>query len=190
MADFSIISDVSNQIIKFLRESICPELIQSPEALMLTAPTDKKSDYQMGVYLYDIQELREYQSRDMVNVRAGSAQYPPKPLTLFYAAYINSKAQMMSSSDNEQRILGRTIQSLMDKAVIDDITGENGEAASITLLPLSFEEKTKIWSTLNEPYQLAVYFSVSPVLLSSRRTKTFRRVVAADFDVSMKKEDN
>ena len=186
MADFSIISDVSNQILKFLRESICPELIQSPEALILTSPTDKKSDYQMGIYLYDIQELREYQSREMINVRSGSAQYPPKPLTLFYAAYINSKAQMMSSSDNEQRILGRTIQALMDKGTLEDVTGENGEPASITLLQMSFEEKSKIWSTLNEPYQLAIYFSVSPALLSSRRVRTFQRVVSADFNVQTK----
>lgn len=186
MADFSIISDVSNQILKFLRDSICPELIQSPEALILTSPTDKKSDYQMGLYLYDIQELREYQSHSMVNVRNSSAQYPPKPLTLYYAAYINGKAQMMSSSDNEQRILGRTIQALMDKGTLDDVTGDNGEPASITLLPMSFEEKSKIWSTLNEPYQLAIYFSVAPVLLSSKRVRNFQRVVSVDVDIQRK----
>ena len=31
MADFSIISDVSNEVLKLLRENICPELIQSPD---------------------------------------------------------------------------------------------------------------------------------------------------------------
>ena len=29
MADFSIISDVSNEVLKLLRENICPELIQT-----------------------------------------------------------------------------------------------------------------------------------------------------------------
>ena len=33
MADFSIISDVSNEVLKLLRENICPELIQSPESI-------------------------------------------------------------------------------------------------------------------------------------------------------------
>ena len=65
MADFSIISDVSNEVLKLLRENICPELIQSPESIALAAPTDKNADFQLGLYLYDIQELREYQQQDM-----------------------------------------------------------------------------------------------------------------------------
>ena len=65
MADFSITSDVSNEVLKLLRENICPELIQSPESIALAAPTDKNADFQLGLYLYDIQELREYQQQDM-----------------------------------------------------------------------------------------------------------------------------
>ena len=71
----------------------------------------------------------------------------------------------------------------MDHAILYDMEGEEEASASITILPLSFEEKTKIWSVLNVPYQLGIYFSVSPVLLSSRRVRSFKRVVAAEFDV-------
>lgn len=57
----------------------------------------------------------------------------------------------------------------MDHAILYE-TAENDEtSASITLLPMSYEEKTKIWSVLSIPYQLGIYFSVAPVLLSSRR---------------------
>ena len=48
MADFSIISDVSNEVLKLLRENICPELIQSQESITLAAPTDKNADFQMN----------------------------------------------------------------------------------------------------------------------------------------------
>ena len=41
MADFSIISDVSNEVLKLLRENICPELIQSPESIALQHPLTK-----------------------------------------------------------------------------------------------------------------------------------------------------
>lgn len=186
MADFSIISDVSNEVLKVLRENICPELIQSPESIALASPTDKNADFQLGLYLYDIQELREYQQMDMVRMRGNQAQYPPKPLTLFFALYINSKSQLMSNAENEQRILGRAIQVLMDNAILFQAEEEEESRGSITLLPLSFEEKTKVWSVLSMPYQLAVYFSVSPVLLSSRRIRTFKRVVAADFEAFQK----
>lgn len=84
MADFSIISDVSNEVLKLLRENICPELIQSQESITLAAPTDKNADFQLGLYLYDIQELREYQQLDLVRMKGNQAQYPPKPLNLFF----------------------------------------------------------------------------------------------------------
>lgn len=186
MADFSIISDVSNEVLKVLRENICPELIQSPESIALAVPTDKNADFQLGLYLYDIQELREYQQMDVIRMRGSQAQYPPKPLNLFFALYINSKSQLMSNAENEQRIIGRAIQVLMDHAILFQGDEEEDSRGSITLLPLSFEEKTKIWSVLSVPYQLAVYFSVSPVLLSSRRVRTFKRVIAAEYDTFQK----
>ena len=93
---------------------------------------------------------------------------------------------MLSNVENEQRILGRAMQVLMDHAILYE-TAENDEtSASITLLPMSYEEKTKIWSVLSIPYQLGIYFSVAPVLLSSRRIRSFKRVVAAEFDVSQR----
>ena len=82
MADFSIISDVSNEVLRVLREQICPELIQSPESISLAVPTDKNADFQLGLYLYDVQELREYRQMDQIRLRGNQAQYPPKPLTL------------------------------------------------------------------------------------------------------------
>ncbi len=183
MADFSVISDVSNEVLKVLREHICPELIQSPESIAMAMPTDKNADFQLGLYLYDIQELREYRQVDQIRLRGNQAQYPPKPLTLYYALYINTKSQLTASAENEQRILGRVLQVLMDHTILYDAAGDEETSASITILPLSFEEKTKIWSVLSVPYQLAIYFSVSPVLLSSRRIRSFRRVAVADFDV-------
>lgn len=184
MADFSIISDLSNEILNLLRNYMCPELIQSPEAIKLVSPSDKNADFQLGVYLYDIQELREYKQMDMIRMGNNTAQYPPKPLNLFFVIYINSKSQMVSDAENEQRILGRAIQILMDHAVLEEFASQNeDEAPAVTLLTLSFEEKTKLWSVLNLPYQVGIYFSVSPALLSSRRTKTFTRVVETNFDI-------
>lgn len=92
----------------------------------------------------------------------------------------------MSNVENDSRILGRAIQVLMVMQILYDTGEDEDTSASITLLPLSYEEKTKIWSVLSIPYQLGIYFSVSPVLLSSRRIRSFRRVVAAEFDVSQR----
>lgn len=186
MSDFSVISDISNQILKLLRDNICPELIQSPESIKLVSPSDKNSDFQLGLYLYDIQELREYKQVDFIRMNGNRAKYPAKPLNLFFALYINSKSQMMSDAENEQRILGRVMQVLMDNAILDGTVNEEleEEGVNITFLTMSFEDKTKLWSVLSMPYQLAVYFSVSPVILSSRRVYSFSRVLQAEYGVS------
>ena len=73
------------------------------------------------------------------------------------------------------------MQILSDYPVVDvnraPLSAEDAEeSASVTFLNLSFEDKTKIWSALNIPYQVGVYFTVSPVLLSSRRSEPFVRV--------------
>lgn len=187
MGDFSIISDVSNEILKLLRENMCPELIQSPESIKLVSPSDKNADFQLGLYLYDIQELREYKQTDLIRMGNNKAHFPPKPLNLFYVVYINTKSQMVSDSENEQRILGRVYQVLMDNAILSEIQEQNeDETAAITFLTLSFEDKSKLWSVLNLPYQVGVYFSVSPAMLSSKRVKTFTRVLETNFDTFQK----
>lgn len=189
MADFSIISDVSNRILKLLRDELCPELLPSAESIVLISPSDKNADFQLGLYLYDIQELREYKQLDLIRTGRDAAKYPPKPLNLFYAVFINSKAQITSDSENEQRILGRALQTLTDNGILYDNSGEwEEESAGITMLPLSFEDKTKLWSALSLPYQLALYFSVSPVLLPSRRVSRFTRVRSGEFRANQRED--
>lgn len=185
MSDFSVISAVSNEILKLLRDKICPELIQSPESIKLVSPSEKNADFQLGLYLYDIQELREYQQTNKIRLSGQQARYPSKPLNLFYMLYINGKSQMMSDAENEQRIIGRILQVLMDNAVLQgpESEGEDEGELSITLLNPSFEDKAKLWAALNVPYQLAVYLSTATVRLSSERLYSFTRVLETDYSV-------
>ena len=190
MSDFSVIAQTGNAVLKLLRDHICPDLIQSPEAIKLVSPSEKNADFQLGLYLYDIQELREFRRTEKVRISADQARYPSKPLTLYFALYLNSKSQMMSDVENELRILGRAIQVLTDHSVLEGTGSEEEEErdASVTMLNLSFEDKTKLWSVLSVPFQLAVYFSVAPVVLSSERVYTFTRVTQTDYQISQQKK--
>lgn len=181
MADFSIVADVSTGLLKLLRTQMCPAPVSAPEAIRLAAPTDKNGDFQLGLYLYDLRELGEYRAGAMQRGADNIRRRPPRPLTLHYMLFLNSKAQITTGAEAEQRILGRALQVLTDYPALDvnqlhPYAREPEEAASITLLTLTFEEKTKIWAALSTPYQLGIYFSVSPLLLSSRREETFTRV--------------
>lgn len=181
MADFSIVADVSTGLLKLLRTQICPTPVSAPEAIRLAAPTDKNGDFQLGLYLYDLRELGEYRAGALQRGADNIRRRPPRPLTLHYMLFLNSKAQITTGAEAEQRILGRALQVLTDYPTLDinqlhPYAREPEEAAAITLLTLTFEEKTKIWAALSTPYQLGIYFSVSPLLLSSRREEAFTRV--------------
>ena len=60
MADFSVVADVSAALIKLLRTQMCPVPVSAPESIRLAAPGEKNSDFQLGLYLYDMRELSEY----------------------------------------------------------------------------------------------------------------------------------
>lgn len=181
MADFSIVADVSAALLKLLRAQMCPVPVSAPETIRLAAPTDKNGDFQLGLYLYDLREQGEYRAGAMQRGADNIRRRPPRPLALHYMLFLNSKAQIAAGAEAEQRILGRALQVLSDYPTIDvneahPYSQELEESASVTILSMTFEEKTKIWSALSTPYQLGVYFSVSPLLLSSRRQESFARV--------------
>lgn len=181
MADFSVVADVSAALVKLLRTQMCPVPVSAPESIRLAAPGEKNSDFQLGLYLYDMRELSEYRSGTVQRGADNIRRRPPKPLTLNYVLFLNSKAQIAAGAEAEQRILGRALQVLTDYPTVDvneahPFSGEIEEQAAVTLLPLSFEEKTKLWSALSQPYQLGIFFSVSPLMLSSRREESFTRV--------------
>lgn len=181
MADFSVVADVSAGLLRLLRAQMCPSPVSAPESIRLAAPTDKNGDFQLGLYLYDLRELGEYRAGALQRGADNIRRRPPRPLTLHYMLFLNSKAQMATGAEAEQRILGRALQVLSDYPAVDvnelhPYSPEPEEAAAISMLTLTFEEKTKIWAALSTPYQLGIYFSVSPLMLSSRREESFARV--------------
>lgn len=189
MADFSIIADVSNELIKTLRESLCPEPLQSPEAIQLASPADKNADFQLGLFLYDVQEFSEYRVSAPVRTSDNRKQMPPKPLQLYYMLFVNSKAQIAAGAESEQRVIGCAIQTLADRPFLTVAAGagEQGqENAALTFSTLTFDDKSKIWSALSSPYQVGVFFSVSPVNLSSKRSQRFTRVTSTQVEINQK----
>ena len=191
MAEYSIVADTSAALLRLLRESLCPEPVTSPESIALALPTDKNVDFTAGLALYDLRELSEYRNTTPVHGEDNLRTRPPRPLTLSYLLFVNNKAQIAAGAELEQRIFARAIQALGDAGSLS-LTGQNpylppGEdAALITLATLSFEDKTKIWAALQSPYQLGVYFTVAPVLLSSRIKLPVTRVTRAEFSAEIK----
>lgn len=187
MAGYSIIADISQYIGSLLRQHLCPMYIANEEMIKLISPVDKDADYQLGIFLYDIQsaDMGYMESRIVGQAYKTKA---PQSLKLKYMIYVNHKAQIAAKGEDEQRILGLVMQNLYDHAVIDiskihQFSETFDDTSALQVIHMPLEEKSKIWTGLGIPMQLSVYLEVSPVLLSSMQREEVQRVVTTKFAV-------
>lgn len=188
MAGFNIISDVSLYLKNILKAYLCPHFISSEEGIAIISPADKNADYQLGIYLYDIEGMGEYALPQASVTANGKKKYPPKSLKLRYMIYLNSKAQVVTKGEDAQKILGLVMQTLYDHGKVEiakmhNLASEIDDVASITLLNLTIDEKAKIWTALTLPMQIAIYVEISPILLESQREVDISRVLSTYFNV-------
>jgi hypothetical protein len=76
---------------------------------------------------------------------------------------------------DDQRILGRAIQTLYDGAIISGplLAGTSlidaDEAIAVTMIQQTIEDRTHVWRAYDKPYRLSVNYEVRVVKLESKR---------------------
>lgn len=191
MADYPIISDVSTYMVQLLRGKMCPEPIPSPNNISVCSPAEQDADYILGIYLYDIREEGEVSVPSMLGTGRTRLQRPPRPYSLYYMLFINGSSQMGLKAADVQKILGRAAQIVTDGNVVNPRqlqTWLENEEPPIIFTPakLSLEDKVRVWSAINKPYQVSLFYKASPVFVSSEIIVDSPRVTEAQFSVSMR----
>ncbi len=191
MANFSIIADVGNGLVKLLRSQMVPELIANPDGIGLCSPADR-GDMSLGLYLYEIRESEEVTGGGMRPAGESAQRYPSKFLSLYYMITAYSSSDIKFRASEEQRMIGKVMQTFMDSPVLDEeYLGEGGKGMTypvrLELLKLESEEKLKLWTFPEVPYKLSLFYRVYPVEMESTRLKRAARVVRAEFAAEEKK---
>ena len=194
MADYPIIADVSNYIVRTLRTKMCPEPIPSPNNIEVSSPADQDVDYILGLYLYDIKEAEGFSSPTYMPAGRVRLQKAPKPFDLYYMVFINGSSQMGLKALDIQKILGRVAQLINDNnAVMPDQLQKwldtNEPPISITQAKISLEEKVRVWQAINKPYQVSLFYKAGPVFLSSEVVIDTPRVTDATFGIHVQGSD-
>ena len=193
MADYPIISDVSSYMVQMLRVRMCPEPIPSPNNISVCSPAEQDADYILGIYLYDIREEGEVSLPSMIGTGRTRLRRPPRPYSLYYMLFINGSSQMGLKAADVQKIIGRAAQIVNDGNVVEprrlQSWLENDEPPIIfTPAKLSLEDKVRVWSAINKPYQVSLFYKASPVFLSSEIIVDSPRVTEAQFSVGIRGE--
>lgn len=194
MADYTIISDVTNHIVKRLRQKMCPEPIPGEHSIEASSPAEQEVDYILGVYLFDIKQEGEVSTPTMLRTGKTRLRKPPKPYSLYYMIFINGSSQMGLKSGDIQKILGKVAQVIADtESVLPTELQpwlDYGEPPIMFTSPrLTLEEKARIWQTINKPYQVSLFYKAAPVFISSEVVVDAVPVVEAEFNIRMEGEE-
>ena len=83
MADYHIISDVGEALIRLLREGMVPEIIPNTEGIGMCHPSDR-GDVSLGLFLYDIRRNPDIVSTNRVAVGNDKLKSPSLFLDLYF----------------------------------------------------------------------------------------------------------
>lgn len=190
MADYTIISDVSNYVVKTLREKMCPEPIPSPNNIEISSPADQDVDYIVGLYLYDIREEAGIAQGPMLQKGRVQLQQPPKPYGLYYMVFINGGSQMGLKAPDIQKIIGRVAQIVNDNSSVlpnqlQSWLDTQEPPIVLSQAKISLEEKVRVWQAINKPYQISLFYKAAPVFMSSEVVIDTPRVSEATFGINI-----
>lgn len=191
MADYPIIADVSNYIVRTLREKMCPEPIPSPNNIEVSTPAESDVDYILGLYLYDVREEGEVAVPAMVSSGRTRLRRPSRPYSLYYMLFLNGSSQMGLKGSDVQKIIGRAAQIINDSSSVSPLALQSwleDEEPPIIFSParMSLEDKVRVWSAINKPYQVSLFYKAAPVFLSSEIFADTPRVTDAEFRLNLR----
>ena len=188
MADYPIIADVSNYIVRMLRTKMCPEPIPSPNNIEISSPADQDVDYILGLYLYDIREEDSVAMPNFIPSGRVRLAKTPKPYSLYYMVFINGSSQMGLKAPDIQKILGKVAQIVNDNqsvlpSELQKWLDTQEPPITISQAKIGLEEKVRVWQAINKPYQVSLFYKAAPVFLSSEIVVDTPRVVDASFGI-------
>ncbi|MEF9972233.1 MAG: DUF4255 domain-containing protein [Oscillospiraceae bacterium] len=193
MADYPIVADVSSYMVQLLRSKMCPEPIPSPNNIEVSSPAEQDVDYILGLYLYDIREEGEVSVPSLIGSGKTRLRRPPRPYSLYYMLFINGSSQMGLKAGDVQKIIGRAAQVINDGNSVSPHklqTWLESPEPPIQFSPakISLEDKVRVWSAINKPYQVSLFYKACPVFLSSEIIVDSPRVTEAQFSVSIRED--
>ena len=170
VADFTAVLGVSRALQRTLTAALSAIDGDAPPEVRLDdlQPPPQGGGAVLTIFLYEITEDHTVRNRDpqrVLETAQGEQRYrltrSPMPLVLRYlvTAYAPDRA-------TEQLMIGRTMQALYERQVRRgaDLDPElDLPLLSITLAPLTLEERARVWWAIQQPFRLSLNYEVRVV---------------------------
>jgi Pvc16 N-terminal domain len=190
LAGSDVISDVSAVLKQLLTDAMStltdpPAPIAEIHDLNGVIPT---APPRLTMFLYDIREDPSMRNRPKVREPDGNGfqvRKPPMALCLHYLL-----TAWGGSRITEERMLGRVLQALYDQPILSGavLTGSLAgldEPIHITLVPLTLEEKARVWWSIQKPYRLSLNYEVRVANIESETVIEAQAVTSRTLDSAL-----
>lgn len=192
MPDFSVIADVSETLRVVLTDAFTVLGPQPPVAeIHDLAGTISTNPARLTIFLFEVAEDPSQRNRPLTQTAGPgnvTSTRPPMALLLRYLMTPWSGDRV-----TDHRILGRTLQTLYDDAIISGPMLQGGlagtsQALKLKLSPLDVDDRARVWFSVQRPYRLSVTYDVRVVNLDSITQRTHPVVRSAMHDAARRVE--
>lgn len=187
MGRYTMIADVGEKLVSILQRELVPAVLPNPNEVGLCSPEDH-GDISLGLFLYDVKESEEVRQQGAAVIKKEKLMKPPIYLNLYYMITAYSGGDIRYKLTQEQRILGKVMQTFYDYPMIPleevDRDAVNGMDLRIQMQKISIDEKSRIWNFPNVGNKLSLFYKVSPVAIESELTSDMTRVTDLDITVT------
>ena len=187
MADYGVISDVSTSLVTLLDQDLRRPPLNA-RALLDDLSGAAPAGLTLTITLYEILEDAPSRNRPRPQRPDGTAVVSTKPPMALRLHYLLTP--WGGDALTEQQILGRAMQALYDDAILagtELLGGLQGSADTlkITLIPLSLEDRSRVWYAIQKPYRLSVNYEVRVVNLDATEEQRDEVVRSSTLDADL-----
>jgi hypothetical protein len=187
MADYGVISDVSTSLVTLLDQDLRRPPLNA-RALLDDLSGAAPAGLTLTITLYEILEDPPSRNRPRPQRPDGTAVVSTKPPMALRLHYLLTP--WGGDALTEQQILGRAMQALYDDAILagtELLGGLRGSADTlkITLIPLSLEDRSRVWYAIQKPYRLSVNYEVRVVNLDATEKQRAQVVRSSTLDAGL-----
>jgi hypothetical protein len=170
----SVIGDVSLTLVQLLDGKLFGTSVVVSD--LQTAPSGDV----LSLFLYEVAEDPSARNRPLVREGAPPNVVIKKPPLALMLRYLLTPWH--GDPKSAHRVLGRVMQLFYDNAILSGsqlqgtaLTG-TAEALKIMLIPLTLEDRTRIWHAIQKPYRLSVTYEVRVVNIDTEKEERVRAV--------------
>lgn len=193
MPDYQVIAAASETLQDFLTKALEP-LVPPPNEIkaqlddLTTVPPTNPA--KLTIFLFEVGE--DPSARNRPRVRdveiTGEVKLSKPPVALLLRYLLTPFA---GDRLTDHKILGRVIQVLYEDSILSGpalkgVLAGTDQALKITMAPLSLEERSRVWYSIQKPYRLSISYEVRVINLEGEQSTRVKPVTqrTADFATS------